>query len=42
MAFKFLPEPGGVQIFRAGENVVLRATGRLIDLPIQQPNEVDL
>ena len=42
MAYKFLPEPGGVQIFRAGENVVLRATGRLIDLIVQQPNEVDL
>ena len=42
MAYKFIPEPGGVQIFRAGENVVLRASGRLIDVTLQQPNEVDL
>lgn len=42
MAHKFIPEPGGVQVFRAGEKVTLTATGYLQDVPVQMPNEVDL
>lgn len=42
MVHKFIPDTGGVKIFRAGEFVQLTATGSLQDIPIQLPNELVL